>query len=72
MNLFAKKRELKFCNHIFQEGLTLVLQAQSPEHRQEWVSNIRALLDTQQDFLRAIQSPIAYQKELTKDVYVSY
>ncbi|XP_022663645.1 triple functional domain protein-like isoform X3 [Varroa destructor] len=62
---------LKFCltsKNPLQEGLTLVLQAQSSEHRQEWVSNIRALLDTQQDFLRAIQSPIAYQKELTKDV----
>ncbi|OQR72768.1 triple functional domain protein-like [Tropilaelaps mercedesae] len=64
---------LKFCltsKNPLQEGLTLVLQAQSPEQRQEWISNIRALLDTQQDFLRAIQSPIAYQKELTKDVYV--
>ncbi|KAK2576355.1 hypothetical protein KPH14_005709 [Odynerus spinipes] len=35
--------------------------------RQEWVDTITAILQTQRDFLKAIQSPIAYQKELTKD-----
>ncbi|KAF7988703.1 hypothetical protein HCN44_001276 [Aphidius gifuensis] len=35
--------------------------------RQEWVETIRSILQTQRDFLKAIQSPIAYQKELTKD-----
>ncbi|XP_013794519.2 triple functional domain protein-like isoform X1 [Limulus polyphemus] len=51
-----------------QEGLCFVVQGMSREDRDEWVSNIRAILDTQLDFLRAIQSPIAYQKELTKDI----
>ncbi|XP_076368710.1 triple functional domain protein-like isoform X2 [Tachypleus tridentatus] len=50
-----------------QEGLCFVVQGMSQEDRDEWVSNIRAILDTQLDFLRALQSPIAYQKELTKD-----
>nr|XP_033331721.1 triple functional domain protein isoform X4 [Megalopta genalis] len=35
--------------------------------KQEWVETITAILQTQRDFLKAIQSPIAYQKELTKD-----
>lgn len=51
-----------------QEGLAFMCQAITKEVRDEWVSNIRAILDTQLDFLRALQSPIAYQKELTKEV----
>lgn len=46
-------------------------QGTSKEERDEWVQSIRAILDTQRDFLRALQSPIAYQKELNKDMYVS-
>ncbi|KAL3284862.1 hypothetical protein HHI36_019000 [Cryptolaemus montrouzieri] len=33
----------------------------------QWVTTIRNILQTQKDFLKAIQSPIAYQKELTKE-----
>ncbi|KAG8189360.1 hypothetical protein JTE90_021863 [Oedothorax gibbosus] len=51
-----------------QAGLAFVIQGKTAEDRNEWVSNIRAILDTQLDFLRALQSPIAYQKELTKDI----
>lgn len=43
-------------------------QAPTTESRDEWVSTITNILQTQKDFLKAIQSPIAYQKELTKDV----
>ncbi|OXU29114.1 hypothetical protein TSAR_004898 [Trichomalopsis sarcophagae] len=39
----------------------------NPLRRQEWVDTITSILQTQRDFLKAIQSPIAYQKELTKD-----
>lgn len=45
----------------------LVCLAPSPADRDEWVGNIRAILETQNDFLRAITEPIAYQKELTKE-----
>lgn len=45
------------CNTIDENG----------PQRQDWVDTIRSLLQTQRDFLKAIQSPIAYQKELTKD-----
>nr|XP_012140240.1 PREDICTED: triple functional domain protein isoform X2 [Megachile rotundata] len=37
--------------------------------KQDWVDTITAILQTQRDFLKAIQSPIAYQKELTKDPF---
>lgn len=48
--------------------LAYTCQALTPESREEWVSTIHNILQTQKDFLKAIQSPIAYQKELTKDV----
>ncbi|XP_055928977.1 triple functional domain protein-like isoform X2 [Argiope bruennichi] len=51
-----------------QSGLTFIIQGRTVEERNEWVANLRAILDTQLDFLRALQSPIAYQKELTKDI----
>lgn len=34
----------------------------------QWVTTIKNILQTQKDFLKAIQSPIAYQKELTKEL----
>ncbi|XP_047358806.1 kalirin isoform X2 [Vespa velutina] len=43
-----------------------VIEENGPR-RQEWVDTITDILQTQRDFLKAIQSPIAYQKELTKD-----
>lgn len=48
--------------------LGLSCTAQTQELRTEWVRTITSILQTQKDFLMAIQSPIAYQKELTKDV----
>lgn len=50
-----------------QDGLSFVVQCYEPEERSEWLRNIQAILETQLDFLRALQSPIAYQKELTKE-----
>lgn len=47
---------------------SFLCQSSTQEERVQWVENIRAILDTQRDFLRALQSPIAYQKELTKEV----
>jgi len=44
-----------------------VAEESNGPRRQEWVDTITAILQTQRDFLKAIQSPIAYQKELTKD-----
>jgi triple functional domain protein len=49
--------------------LGYICQPSSKESRDEWVSTIRSILQKQKDFLKAIQSPIAYQKgELTKEL----
>ena len=47
--------------------IALQCQALNRESHHEWVANLTNILQTQKDFLKAIQSPIAYQKELTKD-----
>uniref|UniRef100_A0A8K9XYY5 PH domain-containing protein n=2 Tax=Oncorhynchus TaxID=8016 RepID=A0A8K9XYY5_ONCMY len=39
------------------------LQAASPSVKQLWVSHITELLDTQSNFLSALQSPIEYQRK---------
>ncbi|KAG7167736.1 Triple functional domain protein-like 1, partial [Homarus americanus] len=49
-------------------NLAFVCQGATDDDRNQWVSQIRHLLQTQKDFLKAIQSPIAYQKEQTKNV----
>ncbi|KAK6165753.1 hypothetical protein SNE40_022615 [Patella caerulea] len=48
--------------------LKFLIQAISEENKETWVKEIRSILDMQGDFLRALQSPIAYQKELTKEL----
>ncbi|XP_021922834.1 triple functional domain protein-like isoform X3 [Zootermopsis nevadensis] len=49
-------------------NLGYICQPSSKENGDEWVSTIRSILQKQKDFLKAIQSPIAYQKgELTKE-----
>lgn len=49
------------------ESFGLVCQDASQEVLDKWVTTINNILQTQKDFLKAIQSPIAYQKELTKE-----
>ena len=45
--------------------VSYICQGVDLKDRDEWVSLIRHLLQAQKDFLRAIQSPIAYQKSKT-------
>ncbi|KAG8432129.1 hypothetical protein GDO86_016674, partial [Hymenochirus boettgeri] len=40
----------------------VILQAANSEIKQSWVQDINQVLDTQQDFLKALQSPIEYQR----------
>lgn len=49
------------------QELCFVLTTQTPEQYREWVDTITEILRIQCDFLKALQSPIAYQKELTKE-----
>ncbi|GFR86674.1 triple functional domain protein-like isoform X7 [Elysia marginata] len=46
----------------------MIIQAKSEENKDQWIKQIRSILDMQGNFLRALQSPIAYQKELTKEL----
>ncbi|KAM4697408.1 kalirin isoform 7-T7 [Rhinophrynus dorsalis] len=41
----------------------VILQAANPEIRQAWVQDITQVLETQRDFLNALQSPIEYQRK---------
>ncbi|XP_039602541.1 rho guanine nucleotide exchange factor 25 isoform X2 [Polypterus senegalus] len=43
-----------------------VLQARTPEIRQAWVSEVGHILETQKDFLNALQSPIEYIRRESK------
>lgn len=49
------------------QEISYVITIQTSEQLDEWKHTITNLLQTQHDFLKAIQSPIAYQKELTKE-----
>ncbi|XP_029140287.1 kalirin [Protobothrops mucrosquamatus] len=40
-----------------------ILQSANPEIQQAWVQDISQVLDTQRDFLNALQSPIEYQRK---------
>jgi hypothetical protein len=44
-----------------------LLQAETLEQKQEWMARLKALLDQQQDFLRALQRPIEFQKQSDAD-----
>ncbi|KAF2357220.1 Dbl (DH) domain, partial [Trinorchestia longiramus] len=48
------------------ENLAFVCQGENQDDHYTWTSQIRLLLQKQKDFLLALQSPIAYQKEQTK------
>ncbi|KAJ8397054.1 hypothetical protein AAFF_G00011080 [Aldrovandia affinis] len=50
------------------DGTTLrfVLQAATPEAGHAWVSNVAQILETQRNFLNALQSPIEYQRRESK------
>lgn len=52
-------------------NLSFTCQAATEELQEQWLMTIRDILQTQRDFLKAIQSPIAYQKELTKEASLS-
>lgn len=50
--------------------LSYIINTQTNEQLHEWMKAITDILQTQHDFLKAITSPIAYQKELTKESWV--
>lgn len=50
-----------------QGNVIYLLQTGCSMDRDDWVSSIKSMLECQLDFLRALQSPIAYQRGLTKE-----
>lgn len=46
-------------------SMGFVCQTATEELQEQWLITISDTLQKQKDFLKAIQSPIAYQKELT-------
>ncbi|KAI4471045.1 rho guanine exchange factor-related [Holotrichia oblita] len=44
-----------------------VCQAATPELHKQWVATLENMFQRQKDFLQAIQSPIQYQNQLTRD-----
>ncbi|XP_064420011.1 kalirin RhoGEF kinase b [Latimeria chalumnae] len=49
----------------------VTLQAANPEIKQAWVQDITQVLDTQRNFLNALQSPIEYQRKESSSHCVS-
>ncbi|MGH0133719.1 UNVERIFIED_CONTAM: hypothetical protein FKN15_053342 [Acipenser sinensis] len=55
----------KFALYCRGSSERVTLQAANPDIKQAWVYDISQVLDTQRDFLNALQSPIEYQKKET-------
>ncbi|XP_066544670.1 kalirin isoform X3 [Amia ocellicauda] len=53
----------KFVMYCRGSSERFTLQAANPDIKQAWVLDISQVLDTQRDFLNALQSPIEYQKK---------
>ncbi|GLH09852.1 Triple functional domain protein [Gryllus bimaculatus] len=74
MNLVESTEESDPCKFVIKStdprkpNVSYTCQASSKESCEEWVSTIQNILQSQNDFLKAIQYPIQYQKELTKEV----
>jgi hypothetical protein len=45
----------------------IVCQAEDVESKNQWLSIMKKQLQTQMDFLRALQAPIAYHNKLAKE-----
>ncbi|XP_039613341.1 kalirin isoform X3 [Polypterus senegalus] len=53
----------KFALYCRGSSERFTLQAANPDIKQAWVNDINQVLDTQRNFLNALQSPIEYQKK---------
>ncbi len=54
-------------NDPAREELRIVCQAEDARNKAEWVGIMKRQLQTQMDFLRALQAPIAYHNKLPKE-----
>lgn len=49
------------------ESVSYICWGATVEQTQEWLQTIHNMLQSQLDFMNAIQSPIAYQRDLKED-----
>lgn len=54
-------------NDPARDELRIVCQAEDPESKARWIGIMKKQLQTQMDFLRALQAPIAYHSKLAKE-----
>ena len=54
-------------NDPARDELRIVCQAEDMESKQQWITIMKRQLQTQMDFLRALQAPIAYHNKLAKE-----
>ncbi len=54
-------------NDPAREELRIVCQAEDVQSKSRWVGIMKKQLQTQMDFLRALQAPIAYHSKLAKE-----
>ncbi len=54
-------------NDPARDELRILCQAEDAESKQKWLGILKKQLQTQMDFLRALQAPIAYHNRLAKD-----
>jgi triple functional domain protein len=54
-------------NDPARDELKILCQAESEESRKKWLGILKRQLQTQMDFLRALQAPIAYHNRLAND-----
>ena len=54
-------------NDPARDELKIVCQAEDKDSRLQWIGIMKKQLQTQMDFLRALQAPIAYHSKLAKD-----
>lgn len=67
MEELAENRLMLRSTDPLRPELSYIINTQTNEQLHEWMKAITDILQTQHDFLKAITSPIAYQKELTKE-----
>jgi hypothetical protein len=54
-------------NDPARDELKIVCQAEDEASKSQWIGILKRQLQTQMDFLRALQAPIAYHNRLAKD-----
>ena len=55
-------------NDPARDEVKILCQAESEESKKKWLGFLKRQLQTQMDFLRALQAPIVYQNRMANDL----